>query len=47
MNAWVRSQPKTLRPYFGAQAAEGLLEDMGAGPEVRGCARTRKPTDRR
>ena len=28
MNAWVRSQPKTLRPYFGAQAAEGLLEEM-------------------
>ncbi|MBB5515739.1 hypothetical protein FHS89_001759 [Rubricella aquisinus] len=28
MNAWVRSQPKTLRPYFGAQAAEGLLDEM-------------------
>lgn len=28
MNAWVRSQPKTLRPYFGVQKAEGLLNDM-------------------
>ena len=28
MNAWVRSQPKTLRPYFGAQAAEDLLDEM-------------------
>ena len=28
MNAWVRSQPKTLRPYFGAQAAESLLDEM-------------------
>lgn len=28
VDTWVRSQPKTLRPYFGAQAAENLLEDM-------------------
>lgn len=28
MNAWVRSQPKTLRPYFGVEAAEKLLDDM-------------------
>lgn len=28
MNAWVRTQPKTLRPYFGAEAAEKLLDEM-------------------
>ena len=28
MNAWVRTQPKTLRPYFGAEAAERLLDDV-------------------
>lgn len=28
MNAWVRSQPRTLRPYFGAEAAETLLDEM-------------------
>lgn len=28
MNAWVRSQPRTLRPYYGAEAAEALLDDM-------------------
>lgn len=28
MNAWVRSQPRTLRPYFGAEAAAPLLDDM-------------------
>ncbi|MBC6427974.1 MAG: hypothetical protein GDA55_01900 [Cellvibrionales bacterium] len=27
MSAWVRSQPKTLRPYFGAEAAGSLLDD--------------------
>jgi len=27
MNEWVRSQPRTLRPFFGAQAAETLLDD--------------------
>ena len=30
MNAWVRSQPRTLRPYFGAEAAETLLDENGA-----------------
>jgi len=28
MNAWVISQPRTLRPYFGAEAAETLLDEM-------------------
>lgn len=27
MNAWVRTQPKTLRPYFGAEAAGKLLNE--------------------
>lgn len=34
MNAWVRSQPKTLRPYFGAEAAAELLAQTELVPGV-------------
>lgn len=40
MNAWVRSESKTLRPFFGAEKAWKLLHDAAIVVEIGGEAKT-------